>query len=221
MKKENKNVEETENKSLDELIVSKKNFFIYPIVAVVIIIIAIFVYNKNYIKPLNEEAYGELYWAEEMFRKDSFNIALNGGKGLGFLDIIDEYGSTDAANLANFYAGVCNLKLKKYKEAISFLSKYDSDNINTQKITLSLIGDAYYDMNEIEKASNYYKDAIENIKNEIIAPNIYIKLYFALEELKKYDEAISLIKTLKIKFPNSQQARDADIYLGRLYALKK
>ncbi len=40
------------------------------------------------------------------FESDSMDLALNGnGANYGFLDIIDEYGSTPAGNSAHYYAG--------------------------------------------------------------------------------------------------------------------
>ena len=45
-------------------------------------------------------------WRSSTLKKDSMNLALNGdGNIYGFLKIIDKYGSTNAGNLAKFYAG--------------------------------------------------------------------------------------------------------------------
>ncbi len=44
-----------------------------------------------------------MFKAEEYYRMDSLNLALNGdGQNLGFLKVIDRYGGTDAGNLADF-----------------------------------------------------------------------------------------------------------------------
>ena len=52
------------------------------------------------------EAKAQMWMAEQYFERDSFNLALNGdGNYLGFLDIIEEYGITKSANLANYYYG--------------------------------------------------------------------------------------------------------------------
>ncbi len=40
-----------------------------------------------------------------------FTLALNGDEnGAGFLDVIDQYGSTPSGNLAKHYAGICYLR---------------------------------------------------------------------------------------------------------------
>ena len=47
-----------------------------------------------------------MFQAVYYFEKDSLVQALNGdGNNYGFLEIIDEYSLSDAANLSKFYAG--------------------------------------------------------------------------------------------------------------------
>ena len=103
----------------------------------------------------NEEAAtNEMYQAQSYFddaliapstTKDSlFNLALNGGEGkYGFLDIADEYSSTDAGNLANYYAGMAYLNTGKYKEAISSLEDFSSDDLILAPLAKGAIGDAF------------------------------------------------------------------------------
>ena len=58
-------------------------------------------------KTKREKAAEAMFKAEEYYRMDSVNLALNGdGQYPGFLKIISKYGGTDAANLANFMPAV-------------------------------------------------------------------------------------------------------------------
>ena len=58
-----------------------------------------------------------------------YNMSLNGGEGkFGMLDIISEYKGTDAANLANYYAGMAYLNINDYTNAIEYLSNFSSDD---------------------------------------------------------------------------------------------
>jgi hypothetical protein len=52
------------------------------------------------------------------FMSDSlYKLSLNGSEGkFGFIKIADEYSGTDAANLANYYAGMAYLNTAKYTE---------------------------------------------------------------------------------------------------------
>jgi hypothetical protein len=62
------------------------------------------------------------------YRSDSLSQSLNGiGGGDGMLTIAEDFGSTKAGNLANFYAGTALMKLKdKFDEAIECLSDFSS-----------------------------------------------------------------------------------------------
>jgi hypothetical protein len=65
-----------------------------------------FEYYKN---DQNTQAQKDMFQAIYYFEADSLNLALNGdGNNLGFLAIIEDYGITDAGNLAHFYAGAAD-----------------------------------------------------------------------------------------------------------------
>ena len=60
-----------------------------------------------------------MFYAEKYFELDSLKQALNGdGEHIGFLDVIDNYGMTDAANLAKYYTGIIYLKQHKFDDCI-------------------------------------------------------------------------------------------------------
>ena len=95
-------------------------------------------YNQFIQAPKESNAANEMYYPQQYFdqalnnatAKDSlYNLALNGGEGkYGFLDIIDEYPGTKAANLANYSAGMAYLNMQKYQEAISHLEGFTSSD---------------------------------------------------------------------------------------------
>ena len=54
--------------------------------------------------------------AQYYFNGDSLNRAIKGdGVHSGFLDIADQYGSTPAGQLANYYLGLCYYQKKDYQ----------------------------------------------------------------------------------------------------------
>ena len=57
----------------------------------------------------------QIWQAQQAFAIDSLDQALYGTDvSYGFLDIIDEYGITESANLAHYYAGISYLRLGQY-----------------------------------------------------------------------------------------------------------
>ncbi|MGK2861474.1 MAG: tetratricopeptide repeat protein [Chitinophagaceae bacterium] len=174
----------------------------------------------NFVKEPNEEKATEaMFKAEEYFRKDSINQALNGdGQYMGFLKIISKYGSSDAANLASFYAGSCYLKLDDNANAIKYLKKFSSDAKQIQQRAYKLLGDASADAGKNSDALDYYKKAAHHFEKDEANSSeaLFMAAYFADRVMKNQKEAIALFKELKEKYPKSQHGFEADNYLAQL-----
>src|SRR5688572_15531111 len=123
------------------------------------ILIAGFIYFKAYYLPEKEtEAANEIFWAQNFFEKDSFNLALKGGKMVmspegqkqmkGFEEVADEYSMTKSGNLANYYAGICYLRTGKFEQAIEFLKSYDGKDKVISSIAIGAIGDCHMELNQ-------------------------------------------------------------------------
>ena len=96
--------------------------------ALILVVGGFFAY-KNFIRiPKEEKAAEAMFKAEDYYRRDSVNLALNGdGQYQGFLKIMSKYSGTEAANLASFYAGSCYIKLDDNANAIKYLKKFSTD----------------------------------------------------------------------------------------------
>lgn len=178
-----------------------------------------FVYKKFFKDPKEEKAKSDLYKAEEYYRLDSCRLALNGdGQYLGLLKVIDRYSGTDAANLAHFYAGSCYIKLKDNANAITHLKKFSTDAKQIQQRAYKLLGDAYADQGNFKEAVDYYKKAANHFEEDKAnsAEALDLAAYAAFQGLKNNDEAITLYKELKQKYPNTIQGREADKRLAQL-----
>lgn len=215
---ETASVAEAVNKS--ELFLNKyKNVLIYTSLAIIVLIAAGFAYQKFYREPLREEALGQLFTAEQYFRADSFNLALNGdGNALGFKEILDEYG-TAAGKAVYFYAGVSALQLGDYEEAIDFLNKYRGKDEIIQARAYCCIGDAYVGLNRLEEALSYFLKAA-SYKDNLYAAAYYKKAGILYEELDNNDKAIEMYQKIKDDYPASIEAYDIDKYISRLDSAK-
>jgi len=219
-----KNVPESKH---DEMVIAKaKDFwtkFSKPImIASTVIIVAVggwYIYQNFFKKPKEEKAVEAMFKAEEYYRIDSANLALNGdGQYDGFLKIISKYGGTDAANLANFYAGDCYIKLNDNEKAVKHLKKFSSSSKLVQARAYKLLGDAYADMGKNADALSYYKKAARHNEDDenSSAEYLFLAAYLADRVIKDTKEATGLYKELKEKFPKSQQGYDADKYLAQM-----
>jgi tetratricopeptide (TPR) repeat protein len=211
----------------DELVVAKvKDFWgkyskpVTIVCAAIILILGGFYIYKNYFKaPKEDKAAEAMFKAEEYYRIDSVNLALNGdGQYDGFLRILSKYKGTEAAKLANFYTGSCYLKLNDNERAVKYLKKFSTSSKPLQARTYKLLGDASADLGKNADALDYYKKAGRHFPKDEkgSAEALFLAAYFADKVMKNPKEAITLYKELKEKFPKSQEAGDADNYLAQL-----
>lgn len=116
-KKESKNELLENPDALAERLGSAENWLernskaVFAIAAVILLAVAGYFGFNYYKKSQDKEAQPQMFQAVYYFEADSLNLALNGdGNTLGFINIIEDYKYSEAANLAHFYAGVCYLK---------------------------------------------------------------------------------------------------------------
>ncbi len=188
-------------------------------------------YKKFIQGPKELEASNEMFQAQDYFndavngaaKKDSlYNLSLTGGEGkFGFLDIIDNYGSTKAGNLAHYYAGMAYLNTNKYQEAIDQLDTFNSDDAILAPLAKGAIGDAFMQLEQPEQALDYYEKAAEMRDNDFTSPRFLMKASMTALQLKQNDKAVSLLNKIKKEFPDSKEAGQVDLYLGMANAEEK
>src|SRR5947208_2748160 len=140
----------------DDVVIKAKTFWsqyqkpVLTILVVAAVIIAGWFSYKNFIvAPKEEEAQNAMWKAEQYFRQDSLNLALNGDKfNRGFVYIVNNYGSTKAGNLASYYAGVCYLRTGNFNKAVDNLKDFSTSAKQIQMMAYGALGDAYSELNK-------------------------------------------------------------------------
>ena len=203
---------------------NKKNLG-YGVAGLLGLIILVLAYINYVKKPAAAEAYSKIYHAEQYFEVDSLDLALFGdGNTAGFLDIIDNYGSTKSGNLAHYYAGICYLKLAAKDEvnketylenAISELKDFSSDDLNVKPMAIGAIGDAYMELGEIDKAAGYYMKAANHNDNEFTTPLFLKKAGMTYSILGSHEKALEAYNTIKTKYYQSTEGREIKKFIGR------
>lgn len=190
-------------------------------IALVVVLLAVggwYGYKNFIVKPKAEKAVDAMYKAEEYYRMDSLQKALNGdGINPGFLKIISNYGGTDAAELAHFYAGDCYLRTGDFNNAVKQLKEYSTSQKQYQARAYKLLGDAYSELGKNDEAISNYKKAAHHFTEDLHNSAEY--LFFAAslsEKIGKNNEAIELYKEVKEKFPGTTAAGESEKYLAKL-----
>ena len=201
------------------------------VVAVVVVGLGYMLYKQFVSTPRETEASEKLSFALTVFdealnapttaQRDSlFTLSLNGDKSHGgFLQVIKDYSSSKAANVAYYSAGMAYLQLNKYKEAVTHLDKFSSEDPILSALALGNIGDAFVALKQPKEAMDYYKKAIDKSDNTLTAPIYMNKAALVAEEQKNYKEALEYLEKIKNDYPKSQEATSADMQISRVKTL--
>ena len=201
------------------------------IAAVVIAVVGIVVaYKMWYVPTKDAEAQSELFYPESYFEKDSFNIAITGGKTIkladgtdktimGFEEIADQYGLTPSGNLAQYYLGICYLRTGKFEEAIDHLEKFSTDDVILNSVAIGAMGDAHMELNKTDEAVKYYLKAADQNANTFTSPIYLKKAATANEAQGNYAEAVKIYERIQKEYNKSTEARDIEKFITRAKTL--
>lgn len=176
------------------------------------------VYRYVVVEPRQKEAVEQMFQAQMMFERDSFDLALNnpGGGYSGFLEIIDNFGGTPAANSASYYAGLCYLNMGNFEDAVKYLQDFDAPDGMFEALKQGALGDAYAEQDQLDKALSQYEKASSADDNDLTKPYYLLKLGQLSEKQGKKDEARKAYETIKNEFPNTEEGAEVEKYLARL-----
>ncbi len=202
-----------------ELFLKKNGNLLSTILLIILIAVcALLALNRWVLKPAQQEARAAAAGAERYFQMEQYEQALNGdGNVLGFADVISQYGKK-AGQGVYFDAGICQLQLKNYAEAIEYLKKYNGKDKILKARALSCIGDAYVGLGDNESALASYKAAISTSDTPLTAAYL-LKAGIAAEDLGRKEEALGFYNDIKVKYSDSIEALDIDKYISRINAL--
>ena len=191
-----------------------KKAIIGGVVAIVAVIVCAILVNNYYLEPRANEASTELAKSQELFDAQQFDKALT-----GFQKVANEYGSTDAGNLAQLYIGLCQANLGKWQEAVNALESFSSKG--DQMISPAAegaLGNAYANLKQLDKAVEHLTKAAKAADNNSLSPTFLIQAGEILESQGKKDEALKLYQEVKEKYFNSMQYQTIDKYIERASA---
>jgi len=188
--------------------------------AIAVLLLSAFLFSRYYIANQNENAQRDLFQAVYYFEADSLGRALNGdGNNYGFLEIIDEYGMTKTANLANFYAGATYLKLGDFENALRYLGDFSASDYLVQARAYALMGDAYMEMEDYDPAVENYEKAASYKANKQFSPTYLIKAAIANERRDNLEAAIQNYQTIVDEYFGSVEYQNAIKHKARLEGL--
>ncbi|MCS6929367.1 MAG: tetratricopeptide repeat protein [Saprospiraceae bacterium] len=197
----------------------RQDIFLYVLGGIALVILGYWGYKVLVVEPQQKDAVNAMWQAQRAFERDSFRLALEnpGGGYDGFLGIIDKYGSTKAANLAKYYAGICYLNLGELDNAIKYLEDFDAEGDILPILKYGVLGDAYSEKQNYEKAAKMYEKASNSGNHPQLAAHYLKKLGLLHEYRGNKEAAIAAYERLRRDFADQQVAewRDIEKYIYR------
>ena len=208
------NVQEALN-TTSAWIEKNQNKLTWAVTIIIAVVVGVLALNTYVIKPKAVEVSNENAKAVTYFMQGDWEKALNGDDAecIGFQAIADEYKMYQGGKLAALYAGVCYYQLGQYEDAAAYLSKFSANDLTIEPAALQLLGDAYVQMEEYDKAAKAFEAAAKS-GNDLIAPMSLMKAGKVYLELGNNAAAKKAFETVKAQYPTSAEAQDADKYIA-------
>ncbi|MEX0685623.1 MAG: hypothetical protein WD267_07820 [Balneolales bacterium] len=167
------------------------------------------------------EAQDLLVVAERYFDSGDYESALYGDQAnfsAGFVEIIDNYGRTDAANIARFYAAVSALRLGDHYSALEFIEQFDPPSGILGVGPISLHGTILANLGEHEAAARQYEKAANWDRNSSTTPENLLFAAQAALEAGNQQAAQEYLDQIIREYEDSSAARQALSLQGTLEA---
>lgn len=209
-----------ESLSSAEKFLRDNSTLVFGAVIVLFLVVGGIIGYKYYLENQNAKAQEEMFQAQYWFENDSLALALEGTTvNSGFLDIIDDYSGTQSADLAKFYAGAIYLKQGNFDKAIEYLESYSNDDLLSPSFSKSLLGSAYMEKENFERAASLFEEAAETNENSVFSPDYLMQAALAYEMAGNTTKATAIYTDIVNNYPKYKQISEARKHKARLEAM--
>lgn len=185
----------------------------------VIVVIALSIGYYFYSQSQEDQAQQMLGFAEEMYRNGNYEQALTGNQQdlvAGFNDIINNYPRTYAANLAYYYAAVCEYELDNPKQALSRIKDHEPAEGILGVGPVSFYAAVLNELERYEDAGQRFVKAAEWDINDATTPFNLLKAAQAYQLGGRNQQAYDLVDRMLNEYPDHSMTDQAERLKGRL-----
>ncbi len=158
-----------------------------------------------------------MVFAEQKYMNGNYEEALYGSEAdftVGFEQIINNYSITNAANLAQYYAAVCEFNLGNPDQALNYIQNYSAPDGILGVGPISFHGVILSELGRFEEAAAIFVKAANWNRNESTTPYNLLKAANAYLDSDIPEEAEQYAEQIVSEYPDSQQATEAQRILG-------
>lgn len=192
---------------------------VYGAIAGLVVVIALIIGWVLYQNQQAAEAEERLAGIVSVYEEGSYQEALDGtADQLGLLEIAGEYGSTDAGNLAHFYAADALYNLGEYDRALEHFQEFDKPDGFLGASAIAGAAAVYENRGEHERAADLYMEAARFFTNPLSSPQYLLNAGRAYESAGDFAEAQRAYEQIREDYPDSNIAAQVDVYIARAAA---
>lgn len=192
---------------------------VYGIIAAILVVVLLAVGLAWNSARRSDEALERMATAVQRYEAGEYQAALDGDISfMGLLDIADEYGGTDAGNLAKFYAADALFRVGDLEQSLEFFRDYDKESDYLGASAYAGEAAIHEMQDDFSRAGDLYTRAANVFESDITSPDYLLKAGRAYERAGEIDEAKEAYEQIREDYPDSQAASGVDFHLARLDA---
>lgn len=182
-----------------------------------IAVVAIIYFSQQ--SAANEEASQFLATAIPLYEQQQYRLSIDGDRTrnvMGLKEIVDNYSSTGAGDVARLYLGNAYLALGEFDNAVNVLKEAHPSGDIIKAGILAGLGGAYEGKKDFLNAAEQFERSAKTFNDEVIAADRLIQAarnYSLANQKQKAKEILELVKN---DYKATRFARDIDRYLAEL-----
>lgn len=197
--------------------VDKNRPLVYGALAAIAIILVV-LFGYSYLQAnRNAEALIEMTEAVSRYESGDYAAAIDGDMSFpGLIEIIEDYGSTQAGNLARFYAADALFRTGQYDRALEYFQAFDKESNYLGASALAGEAAILEDRDEHSGAAGLYMQAAEIFESDVTSPDYFVKAGRAYENAGDSEAARRAYEKLLNDYSTTAEGQNADFYLARI-----
>lgn len=192
---------------------------VYAALAGLVLLVVAAIGYVLYQNEQSAEAEQHLARIVSVYEEGSYQEALDGTiDRLGLIEIAEEYGGTQAGNLAHFYAADALYQLGEYDRAMEHFEAFDASSDFIGASAVAGQAAVYENRGEFEQAGELYRRAAFLYENPLSTPQYLVSAGRAFELAGMFDEAQEAYEVVQDEYPDSEAAGNIEAYIARAAA---
>ncbi len=192
---------------------------VYAALAGLVLLVLAAIGYVFYQNEQSAEAEQHLAQIVSIYEAGSYQEALDGTiDRLGLIEITEEYGGTQAGNLAHFYAADALYQLGEYDRALEHFEAFDASSDFIGASAVAGQAAVYENRGEFERAGELYRRAAYLYENPLSTPQYLVSAGRAFELAGMFDEAQEAYEVVQDDYPDSEAAGNIEAYIARAVA---